>query len=213
MDEPKALRAPRGILLRARIPKYKTSLPPVLPAVCIGRAARDIDSYALFGHARVHARAHTHASGICIPDYTSRVDRIAVRAAGSEPDCTYIFMYLSCAVRYVLICVGRYVADNSPMSFLRAELRRETLRAPAPRSPFRSNFGTLSRRARTSDVLSAGVLRGILHDPVLSLAVAASREGRGGREGVIPTAIFRELHGSTATEGRAIRVDRAGTHN
>ena len=69
------------------------------------KTARDIGSYALFGHVGVNTHTYTHASGICIPDYTSRVDRIAVRAAGSELDCTYIFIYLS------------YAADNFSMSF------------------------------------------------------------------------------------------------
>ena len=67
--------------------------------------ARDISSYALFGHVGVHTHTYTYISGICIPDYTSRMDRIAVRAVGTELDCTYIFIYLS------------YAADNFSMSF------------------------------------------------------------------------------------------------
>lgn len=72
-------------------------------ALTTPKAARDIDSYALFGHAGVHTRAYTHVTGICIHDYTSRVDRIAVRAAESESSCTYIFIYLS-RTPFVLTC-------------------------------------------------------------------------------------------------------------
>jgi len=69
------------------------------------KTARDIGSYALFGHVGVHTHTYAHVSGICIPDYTSRMDRIAVRTVETELDCTYIFIYLS------------YTADNFSMSF------------------------------------------------------------------------------------------------
>jgi len=55
------------------------------------KAARDIDSYALFGHAGVRTHVHAFAYLIIRPES----DRIAVRAAGSELDCNSIlYLYI-----------------------------------------------------------------------------------------------------------------------
>lgn len=107
-------------------------------ALAMPKAARDIDSYALFGHADVHTRAYTHVSGICIRDYTSRVDRIAVRAAGSESSCTYIFMYLS-RTPFVFKC-RPITADNFSTLFLSSKLRSETFAAHPPRDRLSTEF-------------------------------------------------------------------------
>lgn len=132
-------------------------------ALAAPKAARDIDSYALFGHGGVHTRAYRHVSGICIRDYTSRVDRIAVRAAGSESSRTYIFMYLS-RTPFVFTC-RPIAANNFSASFLRSKLRSETFAAHPPRDRLSIEFRCVYFR-HEPDTYYLSVTRDIYTRPV-----------------------------------------------
>lgn len=150
-------------------------------ALAAPKAARDIDSYALFGHGGVHTRAYTHVSGICIRDYTSRVDRIAVRAAGSESSRTYIFMYLS-RTPFVFTCRPISPRIISRRRFCDRNYEVRHLPHTLPATVFRSNFDVYT--FDTSQIHITYRLRAIfIHVQFFSLAA----------HNVILTAIFCEL--------------------
>jgi len=198
------------------MPKYKThtSLPPVLRTMCIGKATRDIDSYALFGHARVHARARARAPARtrthpAFAYLIIRPESIELRFARLEVSQTALISLCTCRAPCDT-CL--YVSADTSQIIPRCRFYERNYDARyyalPPCDRLSDRISVHFRRARTSDALSADALRGIYATSPLALAIGS---GQGGRKG--HNSRYFANYSSTATEGRAIRVDRTETHN
>jgi len=161
------------------MPKYKThtSLPPVLRTMCIGKAARDIDSYALFGHARVHARTRTHPAFAYL---IIRPESIELRFARLEVSQTALISLCTCRAPCDT-CL--YVSADTSQIIPRCRFYERNYDARhyalPPCDRLSDRISVHFRRARTSDALSAGALRGIYATSPLALAIGGGKGGGG----------------------------------